>query len=403
MKTITVNMSSVVAVLLYSITVVRLVNVKYYDEIKYAVIIAIFLYCSIYAKFILSKEYRLINILTLAFCIMLITSSYVGRSAIKIERDSYLASIVFCVMLIEIVACFEIFNKLNCVNRIIQILFYFTCIITVLNDVIILIPNAKTYFNGYLVGSKFSVVYLHLELLCFYLLYSAVCGIRFRKCVAIGLSVFSVAICIGVDSSTGVLCFAVFWLLFCMYSNRGRIRLVKAYIVTVVFSFSFIYYYPIVLSNPVVKFVVTNILGRDLTLTARTLIFEDVKRLMKSHYIMGYGYGTSYGIGTSQGMGFPDTQNGILEWIFQAGVINTIVLLVLIGLFLHLVEESLVNSKSKIIKSRTMPLICLILTYLVIGSIEITLGLSFMFIVCMVYSVAYCDGHMRIIYEKNSQ
>ena len=117
---------------------------------------------------------------------------------------------------------------------------------------------------------------------------------------------------------------------------------------------------------------IVDILNEDLTLTGRTYIYTRMLDLMDTQPWFGYGNGTATFFTTYYiHEKLTNTQNGLLNDYIDWGLIGVICLIIL--------TYSVLRSAS----SRINPFICLIYTYIVLSSIEITLGLRFLAVLPM--------------------
>lgn len=135
---------------------------------------------------------------------------------------------------------------------------------------------------------------------------------------------------------------------------------------------AFFLLYETILAIPSVQYLIVDILNEDLTLTGRTYIYTRMLDLMDTQPWFGYGNGTATFFTTYYiHEKLTNTQNGLLNDYIDWGIIGVICLIIL--------TYSVLRSAS----SRINPFICLIYTYIVLSSIEITLGLRFLAVLPM--------------------
>lgn len=152
--------------------------------------------------------------------------------------------------------------------------------------------------------------------------------------------------------------------------------------------------YGVVLNIAPIQLLITKVLGRSPTLTTRTMIYALVPTLLEGELLWGYGYGTSYDLMFSQYY-FPNTQNGILEWIWQGGAFAAIVLIIIIGNLVKYVKE---NSKQS---GKYKYLYAIACVFAVISSIEIIINLQYLTLLIIVYylSKSSSNGAVEILEE----
>ena len=133
------------------------------------------------------------------------------------------------------------------------------------------------------------------------------------------------------------------------------------------------------------EYVVTRILDRDITLTSRTSIYTEVLTIMKSHWLIGFGYGSM----VLWNKGIADAQNGILEWLEYVGVVGTILLLIWTGIAMK-------KLKSNSLKTKQVPfasLVALVYVFVLLATVENTFSIRMLCLILVIYGV-------KVSYEK---
>ena len=184
--------------------------------------------------------------------------------------------------------------------------------------------------------------------------------------------VLTLFIAIGVECSTGVLGVVLLAVFLFLYKKiRFIFRPFFAIILMSLFG-AFFLLYETILAIPSVQYLIVDLLNEDLTLTGRTYIYTRMLDLMDTQPWFGYGNGTATFFTTYYiHEKLTNTQNGLLNDYIDWGIIGVICLIIL--------TYSVLRSAS----SRINPFICLIYTYIVLSSIEITLGLRFLAVLPM--------------------
>ena len=100
-------------------------------------------------------------------------------------------------------------------------------------------------------------------------------------------------------------------------------------------------------------------------------------------WMQGMGYGSSYDLGMRYG-GFPDTQNGILEWIWQVGIPTTIIMVLMFAIILTVAKKHTYYRNRKAL----LPLIAGAYLFTVLGTVEITIGIMYFSLMICIMCVA---------------
>ena len=153
------------------------------------------------------------------------------------------------------------------------------------------------------------------------------------------------------------------------------------YVAILLVCCSFMYVFEIVLSNEIVQDFIVNTLGRSLTLTGRTRIYNKLPELLYKRLWTGYGFGSSYEICMQYGS-FPNTQNGIAEWVLQVGLPATVILVVLIYVVIHMLHKSEMSGKAGI------PGIFVLYVLAFLASVEVTINLAYFFWLAVLVGIA---------------
>lgn len=265
-------------------------------------------------------------------------------------------------------------------RRLLNFVFYYTLVLLVLTDLLLftrVITFSNGHFETYLIGSKFTVVYYHMNLMVLWYVRNRDrlrSDKKARRIIYIGLPIAFLT-AIRVDCISGVLGCLVLFVLLMIMDRLIQKKLLKlsshwvlllAMVICVVFPFIA----EIILDMPVVTFVLENILGRDNKLTGRLNIFQAYGREMRDHWLWGYGYGNGNIVSVTL-FGYENSQNALLHWALQIGIPTTLCLV----LVMLLVFRQLSKAPGK---SRCMPIVALIYMYVILGMIETTFSMSYL-------------------------
>lgn len=318
------------------------------------------------------KEYRETTVLTGLFIITLLFSAMRNSGAMAGTMNLIL-------FLVELFVGMLNAAENEKAEMIFNFLFWYAFILMVINDLLIfsgIISFTDGTYKTYLVGTKFSVSYLHIYLLAFYFVknYSK---LRFNLRYAAILLLFGGAviyISIRVDCNTGIIgCLLLMVLIVSFkifpYRCLREFATARVFVIFLIGSVFISFLLESIVSIPFIKRFITD-LGRTTTLTGRTEIFALYVIRMAGHWLWGYGYGNAYSTSMSL-FGYANAQNGLLQWILQVGIIPVIIMVMLFALFFK--KLSIHNNIMEI-----MPLIALIYVFIVLGAIEITFSMNFM-------------------------
>ena len=262
----------------------------------------------------------------------------------------------------------------------IHFLFWYTLILVAATD-FLLLTKLATFRNGshetYLVGNKFTVSYLHMDLLALWFVKN---NGQFHfwqksKLLAIFMACFILVVSVYIDCITGLLgCVVLMWLFATLNTsfqkNLMRLNSPGLLAVVLVVSVVFPFIAQSIVTIPFVESFLVDVLGRSTTLTGRINIFEAFVRRMEGYWLWGYGFGNGNAIATAI-FGYANAQNAVLNWVLQSGMLATGALVGLIVMVFR--QLSKVEAPMPI-----MPLVALIYVYVIMGAVETTFSMTFL-------------------------
>lgn len=372
----------IISFLLYIITIFSIDEGYFpkYNYLKYFCVVVIAVYLFVNFRAFMTRINFTLNCAILAFCLFSIVSSYMHRG--ETTRDPFLASIVFMVSFAEAFFFFELAAIRNRTGELVTQYYWLTLCCTVAVDIAaVFMPGLKLAHGNYICGTKFSVAYLHVILIALYMSKEWVTQRRKNKrtVVLIILSMWAIWISSYVECNTGMIGALLLLVLF-LVPEKMKLWLCsfKTMVIFTLVPVLFYFFYEVILLNSTVQNLVVGVLGRELTLTGRTIIYESLPMIFASHFWTGYGYGTTYEI-TKRFIGFADTQNCWTEWTMMVGMVG-VVLLALV-LILSFRKCSRMESQSG------FPIVALICIYFVMGCVEITMSITFFALVAILYGM----------------
>ena len=265
-------------------------------------------------------------------------------------------------------------------QNVVKFLFYYLLVLTAVNDFLLftqIIIFGTGRYPYYLVGTKFTVAYFHINLLTMWFIYKKqklLSDMKARRIIFYG---FFLVLYLSsyVDCMTGVFGGILMLIMFMLIHADSTKRLIRLnspvwFVLVLVASVLFPFLADTLVSIPAVTDFVQNVLNRSANLTGRLNIYTMFSMRMKGYWLWGYGYGNANAISTKM-FGYANVQNGLLQWVLQIGVLGTIALVVLMLTILQGVRK---YGSAK----RCLPLVILIYLYILLGMIEITFDMSFL-------------------------
>lgn len=357
-----VRISTIISIILYHISLVQIYYIKSYSNIVVLGIFLVGLFLLFNYKTI-NKEYKKNNFLIILWLSIVLISSIVNNSK---------SGFLFVIKIVEIFLFMEYCASNNRMNNVINIFFYLTLIYLIINDLFLLksVQLKYGYNEYYLIGNKFTIGLQHILLYVLFLQKNInnIGENLKKKIVFVLLFVFSVIISIKVKCSTTILGNILVLILLSLPKKIKRI-LCKPNIVSIILFICSIMFFAFsnILNISSIKYIIEDFLGKDISLTGRMNIYKQLPEIISKNIILGYGYGNSYDI-LMEYMNAPNTQNGLLECIFNYGIIGTILLiLVIYNVFKAMKKDSNVENM--------FPIVSYIYLFIFMSSIEISIGI----------------------------
>lgn len=373
----TISLYTIFEVLIYLLTFLEIRN----NSVKYGLIIIIGLFLISKVTYGILDKNRCLNRLLGIFAVV---SSFISFCSIGMtSRNPFLANVVFVCILIEFVLFVEVISAKKGIQHFLRTANICEIAICIITDILVFTKGGNS--GLYLVGTKFQVVYHHILAIALYMFVN-MNRIKNRKSIKYYKSFFNlilllsltILVSIKVDCSTGIVGLIAFFIFVGLINIKKRFFTRPiVFIGAIVLSFCFMWGFESILSNKHIIILITVYLERSLSLTGRTIIYSKMLNVMKNHWLLGFGYGSTYEICLSQ-IGFADTQNALMEWIMQLGIIGTICLLIVL-VFAFSQLKNLRNCRQWIW------LVAYIYTLIFIGTVEITYTMYFFGVIVLIY------------------
>lgn len=226
---------------------------------------------------------------------------------------------------------------------------------------------------NYLIGGKFSVLYLSMIWLAVYF-----CNGKFNNKLKTSVIIILLALLsYRTDCSTGVFCFFIIWLVFISKKlQKFLFRPVVMIGITALLNVLLVAYNNF-LQSGVAAYIVQNVLHRNLNLTGRTEIYTYFFALIKQDLLFGKGYNNTL---ISSSLGYLNAQNGFLDVITKCGLLGLtfFVIILVVAVF-----ESHKSEKEDSILQAIWPIF---FAFIIASLVEISFNMYFFFIVAIMFS-----------------
>lgn len=354
--------------------------------IKISVVITLIFLIPFMVRKMIRKKFSSMFFSLLVFTILIMISGLKNVGTLETVYTP-LSSFLMAVRMIAFFSIVEYLAERKEIFDLISVYSTLTLILVFINDFIIIgFPSLTASMTPlFFIGNKFAVVYSHLQLLVLLMMKQGIKSGKWNKRIITGLVILSGIIALKVECITGFIGLLLF-IFFCVIISLTK-RLAYSPIVflaTLVISSLFVVLYEVFLLNPYVQKLITSVLNRTLTLTGRTYIYANIFDVLKGHWLWGYGYGSSYEVCVKY-LHFADTQNGILEWILQTGILATTVMMIIIILVISKYSKDISNRK------KAIPALALLYTFSILSAIEITIDMNYFMLLGILYGWEFTE------------
>ncbi len=336
-------------------------------------------------------EYKWINLIALLWALIVIYSAYQNHTTTfdLVVWDSYAQrfdittrgaiglsySIYFVIKFLMFILYFEYLSINNGSKLFLKYLFPFLLVFVMLSDI-----NGFIYVSegigGYKTGNKFYICYLNIFLVTIYLLKNGITEFsKRRKSFIKTLLIITFLLSIKTECTTMIIGTLFYYAMLFWYSKRHIYKLYKpVFFLMCLFCFDILFFIlvPAILELPFVQYIVVDILGENLTLTGRLIIYEQIGTVLEDCPLYGFGLGNSNLTTLRYDVG-PNAQNGLLNYFIELGLLGTF-------LFFGLLQLMIVKAKTY---NESYPVICFIYMMILLSSVEITFSTYFMSIAIM--------------------
>lgn len=257
------------------------------------------------------------------FCIMVVISSIAGYLAGYVDSSNCTDALLYAICLYALALLITTCSRRGRLETFMSVFFWMTVIYCVLSIVFIArVGTADGPLLYYFAGNKFSTSYYFIMLAC--LAYAKLCREGRSKdlvvLVTAGLGLLALVVAHTVYCSTAVAMSALLIALVILPRKAQRILEKPAVVIAAMVLTGVILAFLLqLLQVPFVKHIVVDVLGENLTLTGRDLIYSGLRAVISESPIFGYGYGNA---AVAMYVGYGNAQNSIMETLVNYGVVG---------------------------------------------------------------------------------
>lgn len=257
------------------------------------------------------------------FCSAVVVSSVAGYLYGYIGSSNCIDALYYSICLYALALLISICRKWDRVDTFINVFFLMTVVYCILSIIFIAkVGVADGPVLYYFAGNKFSTSYYFILLAClaFVKLHRSGTGNKTVVFVTAGLGFLALAVAHTVYCSTAVTMSALVIAL-AFLPRKIQILLEKPVVVIVamVVTGVTLVFLSSLLQTPFVRHFVVDVLGENLTLTGRDLIYSGLQAVISVSPIFGHGYGNA---AVAMYVGYGNAQNSIMETLVNYGVVG---------------------------------------------------------------------------------
>ncbi len=323
----------------------------------------------VFIYYMLNKKSKKSLLPILIFAISIIFSSIYNQRSIENKLISLSESLLYINMFLlldNLVGKYEISEIITVIKRVLFIYLIINDISTFFTP----ISNNSFYF----IGTKFVVSYLHM----FYLglmMYKLPELKQPSKVKIIFFYLYSLFIIGRIECSTGLIGMSFMLILWLITRKKDKFFSPKNILLIIFICFIVFVNLTYLLELPFIQNIIVNVLGRDLTLTGRMKIYENLNVIISNSPWFGYGYEN---IAVANLVGYGNTQNGIYEILVNYGFFGLIGFLVCVFVSCRKIKET-----TNLIK----PFNAMMIVLTIISIVEISFNYYFIFCLAMIYAI----------------
>lgn len=230
----------------------------------------------------------------------------------------------------------------------------------------------------YFSGGKFNVCYMYLLLTVLIFLKYKKIKLSHQLC----LILFGMILALRVDCSTGLLAMIAFGGISLLPNWLKSGKKKYLWLLGTLWIHYLIVFVQIQSTNPLLRYIITEVLHRQVHLTGRVDIYNNFDKIMEGHWLLGYGYTSDRIVEIT---GLANTQNGFLQAIYIGGIVLFLIFMILLIYMLHRI--------SKIEKVREQNILfSALMAFLIIAIVEIPFTSVVFYLLLSIIYVYSCRG-----------
>lgn len=266
------------------------------------------------------KDYKHPSIL---FCFMVVVSSVAGYLAGYVDSSNCTDALFYAICLYALALLISTCSRRGRIDAFISVFFWMTVIYCILSIVFIAkVGVADGPLLYYFAGNKFSTSYYFILLTCLAYIKLHRGGASGRRVVlvtaALGLVALTVAHAVYCSTAVAMSALVVVFAFLPQKAQRFLAR-PAVIIAAMVLTGVILAFLSQLLQVPLVKHVIVDVLGENLTLTGRDLIYSGLQAVISGSPVFGYGYGNA---AVAMYVGYGNAQNSIMETLVNYGVVG---------------------------------------------------------------------------------
>lgn len=395
-----ISVVSILSFLLFAeLITIGYLSSSFYTILQYIFLLPIIFFCLKNVNLVLKANTAVIGILlgSLLLSVGIVGSSYVNR----VEAYNFRGAIYYAFLIFVMSFYLIIVAKKKQLKLLLNAGKIYLIIVLVANDFLMFVFPEQFYnihgrdIGTCLIGNKFVVAYAHMALLFILMIFNK----SRNKIIIYGL--ITVVMCQYVDCMTTVLGTIILLILYFIPKHVKYLLFSPILFSPILFSISFfvsaclLILFQSILNFGPIRFLIVDILHRDLTLTGRMEIYYYTFNLISSHSMFGYGHGTN--IIEKKSIWYANAQNAFWDFTINYGFVTSILL------FLYLLSIIFIANKirKKVDLDAYMYVsICMLYVYMFIGIGEIVYGKMFIFYATLL--AASCIEKISIYNKRKS-
>lgn len=257
------------------------------------------------------------------FCFMVVVSSIAGYLAGYVDSSNCVDALFYAICLYALALLVSTCNRRGRLDTFISVFFWMTVGYCALSLVFIAkIGTADGTLLYYFAGNKFSTSYYFVMLAClmYIKLYRGGTSRKLIVLVTASFGLLALFVAHTVYCSTAVV-MSAFVIVFAFLPQKIQRILENPVIVLVAMALAgvILIFLSQFLQMPLVKHFVVDVLGENLTLTGRDLIYSNLQTVIGGSPVFGYGYGNA---AVAMYVGYGNAQNSVMETLVNYGAVG---------------------------------------------------------------------------------